>query len=93
MTQGFPVPPGPSIIDLIWEELLEATAEAIRTAKRAEMLGEGEGLTEAMESRGVCLGLATALAIMINPYDPDVDEIRREVMRRHKGKTKKERRK
>jgi hypothetical protein len=34
--------------------------------------------------RGECLGLATAIAIMTNPYKPDVDAVRAEAMRRQK---------
>lgn len=85
-TEGYVVPAGPSIIEKLWEGLVESIGEAFRLHDRAALLGEGEGLSAADEQRGVCLGLATALSIILNPYDPDVNEVRREAMRRYRNK-------
>jgi hypothetical protein len=85
-TEGYVVPAGPSIIEKIWAELDQAVIESIRLKKRADSLGEGEGWTEAIEEKGRCLGIAESLAIILNPYDPDVNEVRREAMRRYRNK-------
>lgn len=78
------IPPGPSIIEKVWAELDAETNTlmAIRGECHFETEEEQELAEEAQ--RGLCLGIAKALAIVLNPYEPDVDEIRREAMRRYK---------
>lgn len=46
--------------------------------------GEGEPVSDRTRGaqEGHCLGIAKALSIILNPYDPDINEVRREAMRR-----------
>ena len=62
---------GPSIIETLWTELMTIT-ERLLTGQEAED-GRDQGRAE---------GVAYALAVMHNPYQPSLPEIRREVMRR-----------
>lgn len=64
MTDGFKVPPGPSILNSVEAKL--------RTAVRKWHE------TRTPESRGVVRGLAIAVATIRNPYDPRVREVERE---------------
>jgi hypothetical protein len=84
-TEGYRVPPGPSIIESIWAELDAQTGKmmAIKRHEDGSPTEEEHDLAEAGQ-RGHCLGLAKALAILHNPYDPDIEEIRREAMRRYR---------
>jgi hypothetical protein len=61
---------GKSIIEHIWDEL-DDTMDGL-------MDGSGAGA----EPKGIALGLATALALMYNPLDPNVDAVREEAMER-----------
>jgi hypothetical protein len=78
MTQGFTVPPGPTIVEKLWAELLQ------QMGKLNSGLSEGRDDFDSSGQRGMCLGLAKALSILLNPYDPDVYEVRREAMRRYR---------
>lgn len=77
MMDGYKAPQGPSIIDLIWEELDESYAELMA------LHAKGIGSEDYTILRGRCAGLAVAIAIMRNPYDPDDDTIREEAAERH----------
>jgi hypothetical protein len=90
-TEGFRIPPGPSIIEKLWAELDIHTGKMmeIRTAIAKAGFGEepfSDG--EVQGQRGYCLGLAKALAMLHNPYDPNIGEIREEAMRRWREKTR-----
>lgn len=61
---------GKSIIDHIWEEL-DVTMD--------ELMG---GNYPDSEDRGYARGLATALAYMYNPINPDVEQIRADAVER-----------
>lgn len=65
---------GLSIAQMIWSEL-DDVVDAIQ--KRIE-----RGKEPLKRDAGVALGLATALAILTNPYAYDVDAIREEAMER-----------
>jgi hypothetical protein len=59
----FPVSPGPSIREMIQEDL-DAAVDELKSIPDSM-----DGCPAQAESRGVCYGLARALAIMTNPYD------------------------
>ncbi len=71
--EGFRVPPGPSIVELLWDELDDQFYDLQADIGKSDTL---------IETRGVCLGLAIALSIVINPYDPNVQAVRDEAMAR-----------
>lgn len=79
--RAFAVPPGPSILDKLWAELMQQTGKLLALRQEGGLAGMDIGPQE-----GHCLGLAKAIAIVLKPYDPDVNEVRREVVRRLKEK-------
>lgn len=60
---------GKSPIDLLWEELDSLMSELMASPSE--------------EGKGHARGVAYALAVLSNPYAPDVDAIRAEAMRRY----------
>lgn len=86
---GYEVAPGSSIIDLIWQELGESYAELMSKMAERDNTAIGDGRikigTEILQLQGRCAGLAIAIAIIRNPYNPDDDIIRDEVADRHAG--------
>lgn len=79
---GYVLPAGPSLIDSIWEELDVAVANL--------MTAPGKVFDATLNVyKGQALGLATALAILTNPYAKDIDAIRLEAMARYNQKGKK----
>lgn len=74
---------GKSILDLIWDELMEVYGEVLEDSKRIQ---NGHDPHEGHEERrGQCVGLATAIAILVNPYAPNVDAVRTEARERWEG--------
>lgn len=73
---GYDAPRGPSIIDLMWAELDESYKEL----KESQTSGN-----KIEQLRGRCAGLAIAIAIVRNPYDPDDDIIRGEAEERYQN--------
>lgn len=78
---AYPVPPGPSILDKLWAEmdhqlgkLMALDAVDFPHEEAFELASTGQ--------KGMCLGIAKCLAIMLAPYDPDVDAVRAEAMER-----------
>lgn len=69
---------GLSILERLWEQL-DLHVAALMDAKEnpSAIAGEEAAL------KGGCLGIAKCIAIMTNPYDPDVDEVRRKAMERY----------
>jgi hypothetical protein len=63
---------GMSILEMLWEQLENNYTD----------LKEATGRGERFRLMGVCAGLATAIAIMTNPYSPDEDAVRREIVER-----------
>lgn len=64
---------GPSILELLWQELM-SVCDRLYTGAEAED-GRDPGRAE---------GVAFAIAVMTNPYKPDIEEVRAEVARRWK---------
>lgn len=60
---------GPSIIELAWEQMDEATAAVM----------EGDNSDKA---KGRAIGMSQIIAIFVNPYDPKPKAIRTEAKRR-----------
>jgi len=60
----------------MWGRLVEETEGLLEL--------DGWGTADAVKCRqiGKCLGMAEMIAILLNPYNPSVDEVRAEVMRR-----------
>lgn len=63
---------GRSIVQSIWQELDDAMVRLFR----------GDAVEE---DKGLALGLATALAYMTNPYNPNVDAVRAIAMERYRS--------
>jgi hypothetical protein len=63
---------GRSIFEMVWDEL-DAVVE--------RMMNGGEAETD----KGMALGLASALAIIKNPYRPDIEAVREEAMARYEA--------
>lgn len=75
-TIGYPVPPGPSILETMWVRLVEETEALL------DLNGWGRSDPEKTKQIGKCIGMAEMIAVLLNPYNPNVDEVRAEVMRR-----------
>jgi hypothetical protein len=68
---------GKSILDLIWEALDRVYADLVTEEVARDVMGPtGSAL------RGQALGLATAIAIIVNPYSPNIDAVRAEAKAR-----------
>jgi hypothetical protein len=68
------MPQGPSILEMLWEEL---------DAQLSKLMDMPE---QDRAQAAHCLGIAKCIAIMQNPYSPDVDAVRREAMERWEAK-------
>lgn len=73
---GYPVPPGPSILEMMWGRMVAETLVLL------DMAGWGNGDAQKARQIGRCTGMAEMIAVLLNPYNPNVDEVRAEVMRR-----------
>lgn len=73
---------GPSLLEMLWERLLGSYDKLIEFGDPERWMSE-EQRQEYMVQRGTCLGLATAISIIINPYHPDVDAVREELAERY----------
>lgn len=73
---------GKSILELIWEKLDAVYAELV-----TEEVARDPMSAEASVLRGEALGLASALAIITNPYSPNLDAIRAEAKARWEDKS------
>lgn len=76
MPEGFPVEPGPSIMEMLLSELCKETGKIIKRQSDGKKITKNVGRAE---------GLAWALALMRNPYqvtEESLDAIREEVMDR-----------
>jgi len=69
--KGEIMPAGKSIFEMMWDELDTVVSR---------LMLDGEGYED--QDKGAALGIATCLAIMINPYAPDIGAVRTEAMRR-----------
>lgn len=75
---------GPSILESIWEQLDGVMRDLMRPTMKRNIAGMPD-LDEIPTLKGKALGLATALAILMNPYKVDVDAIRSEAVARYKA--------
>lgn len=85
---------GRSIIDIIWEELdeimdrlmMDGAPEFFEAIDISGVRNEGIGHTEEWqyygEQRGQAQGVAYCLAVLLNPYDVQVDYVREQAMAR-----------
>lgn len=78
---AYSVPPGASILEQLWELMDQQLGKLMAISADDFPHEEAFELAEAGQ-KGMCLGIARCIAIMTNPYDPDVDEVRAEAMRR-----------
>jgi hypothetical protein len=97
MTTHRPDCAGKSLLEMLWDQLMEAYADLMTMAwQRQEYADHPDDHAIDLEefqqfvedhgkAKGACLGLATAIAIITNPYAPDVDAVRAEVAQRHEA--------
>lgn len=64
------MPAGPSILEMYWARLDELFAAIMHKGPSAKASAEA-------------YGIAWCIAVITNPYNPDVDEVRREASRRY----------
>lgn len=74
MPEGYSAPRGKSIIERIEAEL-DATYAEYQRHPNAFVF-----------ERGICNGLTKALAIMLNPYDPNEKAVKAAVVQRYKNR-------
>lgn len=79
-TVGYSVPPGPSILDKMWDRLVEETDRLLGLNLGNQL--DPNWVPSVNKQIGKCQGMAEMIAILLNPYNPNVDEVRAEVMRR-----------
>lgn len=82
---------GKSILEMIWDQLMEvyeelATSRPLVIDDFHEDRCRREDAMEYGQVRGQALGLATAIAILVNPYAPNVDAVRAEAKTRWEEK-------
>lgn len=82
---------GKSILDLIWDQLMEVYQDLMEWRPVAVDPDHPDWMhQEDAEDRGKlkgqALGFATAIAIITNPYAPDLDAVRAEAGRRYTTK-------
>lgn len=86
---------GKSILDLLWEEMDDVVDllqeegqpaswadEHVRGRTPRDEIGVASEWQSWGERRGRAQGLAYALAVILNPYEPDVPAVKREAMAR-----------
>lgn len=77
---------GKSIRELLWEALMENYARLMPEGELADpSLSDPNAVSYC---QGTCLGLAEAIAILTNPYRPDIDAIREECVERWEAQQK-----
>jgi hypothetical protein len=82
---------GRSIIEILWEELDTIVDRLHADGKPGELKAlTGRQIAEQWqaygEERGQAQGVAYALAVLINPYAPDIEAIRAESVERRKSR-------
>lgn len=80
---------GKSILEMLWEQLDAAYERLIADGEPGNAQYSTNQAAWAVdyqrygEQRGRCQGLAEAIAVLINPYAPDLPAIKTEAKRRH----------
>lgn len=79
---------GKSILEILWEELLEVYSDIIHW--RPERVDPDhpdwmhqEDAEERGHNKGRAVGLATAIAVIVNPYAPNLEAVRAEAKTRY----------
>lgn len=75
---GAPLNQGPSILQTLTSEL-----------DIAYRRGRGKKCKHRHLTQGVAVGLAHAISIMINPYNPNIDQVQKEARERYESSCKK----
>lgn len=79
---------GKSILEMLWERLDAAFERLVADGEPVMSKGEGDAAEEYQaygEQRGRCQGLAEAIAVLTNPYAPDLPAVKAEAQRRHEA--------
>lgn len=77
---------GRSILQMLWDEMDAEMSDLMLLVDEGAPTEEKDLLlyvAAKAKASGVCLGIAKCIAIMTNPYDPDVDAVRRETKERY----------
>lgn len=96
MTNPRPPCGGPSLLELLWERLMETYSEVLsHTLEWVDYQDQNDPMhfcedresriTSLWAARGKALGLAEAISIIVNPYAPDVDAVRAEAASRYEA--------
>jgi hypothetical protein len=97
LEDSFPTPQGRTLVQMLWEKLDEAV-------DRLHDNGEPDPLPQSMnprvvakwgtetlawgEERGQAQGLALAIAVITDPYSPNIDAVRKVSVERRKAREK-----
>lgn len=86
---------GPSLLDLMWASLVDELASLMPGGEYHEdaepgwslgQQGDGASTTGWTEERariqGACQGIAACIALVLNPYFPNVDDVKAEAVTR-----------
>jgi hypothetical protein len=73
---------GKSIIEMIWDELMQVYSRIMLSKQYVESGDQRAEDFHAVQDIGEAIGLATALSLLLNPYNPDIDAIREEAAQR-----------
>ena len=90
MTTHRPDCAGKSLLELLWDQLMEAYADLVAWKPIAvdpdhpDWMNQDDA-EDRGRHKGACLGFATAIAIITNPYAPDVDAVRKEAAERYEA--------
>jgi hypothetical protein len=72
---------GRSILEQIWEEL-DSIMDQLRSSSPIPEVEGWDGVRDRAELRGRAQGIAYAIAVIVNPYAPDVPEVKAEARKR-----------
>jgi hypothetical protein len=75
---------GKTIVEIMWEELDEIMDRLMEGGKPTGAVQLVEDWQAYGEERGQAQGVAYCLAVVTNPYDVNVDEIKKEALARWK---------
>lgn len=93
MTAHRPDCAGKSILEMLWDELM-SEMEPLMSGGEYHDDSRPDGsrpmdldlwTAHRARTRGVCQGLSAAIAIMMNPYAPNVDQVRAEAAERYEN--------
>lgn len=80
--EGFAVPAGPSILESLWKELDSIMVQLMSYPSPSTITPS----PDQAKFRGIAVGLATAIAILINPYERNIDAVRAEAAARYEAR-------